>query len=149
MRLEDEIKSDKFESIHQKAMLQILFTASWFNNHHDKLLKPAGISAQQYNILRILRGAYPEAISMKEIKARALNKTPHLTRMTQKLLQAGLIQCSPDPKDKRVTLNSITPVGLELLESLNKAMQQIDAISHKLDANEAQLLSDLLEKIRS
>lgn len=149
MKLEEEIKSDKFESPQQKAILEILFTSSWLNNKHEQLLKPYGISTQQYNILRILRGAAPHAISMKEIKERAINKTPHLTRMTQKLLASGYISCTANKEDKRVTLNAITEEGLQLLNDLEDAMNQFNKIAAKLNRKEAQQLADLLEKLRN
>ena len=65
MRIEDEIRQKKFKSEYQKAHINILFTAAWLNQQNQQILKPLGISSQQFNILRILRGMHPQPVVLK------------------------------------------------------------------------------------
>ncbi len=148
MILEEEIKQTQFRNIHQKAVLNLLFTANWIQNKQRELFEPFGITGQQYNILRILRGQHPHRISGAEIKNRMLDKNSDVSRLLDRLLAKGLIEKSQCPNDKRASDIGIADKGLTLLRSLDNEMNRSDAKVLDLTDSEAALLSDLLDKSR-
>jgi DNA-binding MarR family transcriptional regulator len=147
MKIEDEIKQQKFRSNHQKALLNLLYTASWLQGNQQHFFKPFKITAQQFNILRILKGQHPSAISATEIKARMLDKNSDVSRLLDRLVGKNLISKTTCPKDKRATDVTIAEAGLALLETLDAYQDEIDGILSLTDA-EALQLSDLLDKSR-
>lgn len=135
----------KFESKKIKALINIKFTSNWLNSKENSFFKPYGISPQQFNILRILRGAKKE-IKVQNIKDRMIERAPNATRLMDKLFDKNLIGRFRCEDDRRVVYVNITKTGLNLL-------QQIDALNNisfldKLSEQEAATLSDLLDKIR-
>lgn len=128
-----------------KALLNIIYTANWVSSHQNAFFKPYGISPQQYNILRILRGA-GEAISVQTIKDRMLERAPNATRLMDKLCAKNLIERIPCPEDRRVVHIGITKQGMALLKKIDKEFK--DDLLENLSMAEAKTLSDLLDKIR-
>ena len=147
MKIEDEIKQQKFRSNHQKALLNLLYTASWLQGNQQHFFKPFKITAQQFNILRILKGQHPSAISATEIKARMLDKNSDVSRLLDRLVRKNLISKATCPKDKRATDVTIAEPGLALLETLDAYQNEIDSILSLTDAEALQLI-DLLDKCR-
>ncbi|MEP5338684.1 MAG: MarR family transcriptional regulator [Algibacter sp.] len=128
-----------------KALLNIIYTANWINSKQNTFFKPFGISPQQFNILRILRGA-GEAIKVQAIKERMLERAPNATRLMDKLCDKQLIKRLACPDDRRVVHIEITTKGLELLKVIDKDLKE--DLLENLSITEAILLSDLLDKIR-
>jgi len=128
-----------------KALLNIIYTANWISSKQSTFFKPFGISSQQYNILRILKGA-GKAIKVQTIKERMLERAPNATRLMDKLSDKKLIKRLPCPGDRRVVHIEITNEGLELINEISKVFK--DDILENLTVNEAGILSDLLDKIR-
>ncbi len=128
-----------------KALLNIIYTANWINSKQNDFFKPFGISPQQYNILRILRGA-GEAISVQTIKDRMLERAPNATRLMDKMCSKKLIERVPCPGDRRVVHIEITKQGLKLLNQIDADFKE-DVLKN-LTQKEASILSDLLDKIR-
>lgn len=149
MIIEEEIKQKKFKSPHQKAVLNLLFTANWIQNKQRELFEPFGITGQQYNMLRILRGKHPEPIAAVEIKSRMLDKNSDVSRLLDRLIGKNLVQKNQCPNDKRSSDISITESGLDLLNSLDSAINNLDSHFLNLSKEEAKQLSDLLDKSRS
>jgi DNA-binding MarR family transcriptional regulator len=147
MKIEEEIKQPKFKSGHQKAVINLLYTASWLQGRQQDFFKPFNITPQQFNILRILKGQYPKSISGTEIKARMLDKNSDVSRLLDRLVAKNLISKQICPNDKRATDVSITEQGLELLRDLDKFQSQIDEVM-SLTEEEALQLSNLLDKSR-
>ena len=147
MKIEDEIKQPRFKSPHQKAVINLIFTSSWLQHQQQSFFKDAGITAQQFNILRILKGKLPEAISAKEIKSRMLDKNSDVSRLLDRLLAKGLISKRTCPNDKRAFDVTITESGLTILQSLDKKQKAIDQVLRLTD-DEANTLSNLLDKAR-
>jgi DNA-binding MarR family transcriptional regulator len=147
MKLEEEIKQQKFRSGHQKALLNLLYTASWVQGKQQNFFKPFKITAQQFNILRILKGQHPAAISATEIKARMLDKNSDVSRLLDRLVAKDLISKTTCPNDKRATDVTITTSGMELLKTLENYQGQIDGVL-SLSEEEAFHLSELLDKCR-
>lgn len=135
----------KFPSIRVKAMINLKYTANWLNSQENEFFKPYGISPQQYNILRILRGA-GEAMKVQAIKDRMIDRAPNATRLMDKLCAKNLIERIACPEDRRVVHIKITNDGLDLLKKITETMP-INFLENLTD-EEAKLLSDLLDKIR-
>ncbi|WP_055444643.1 MarR family winged helix-turn-helix transcriptional regulator [Lacinutrix himadriensis] len=134
-----------FPNLKIKAMLNIMFTANWIHSYHYSFYSPFKISSQQYNILRILKGA-EEALKVQTIKERMVEKSPNTTRLMDKLCAKDFIERIACPSDRRVVHIKITSQGLKLLEDISKANRK-DLLKNLTD-DEAIQLSDLLDKIR-
>lgn len=148
MKIEDEIKQQKFKSEHQKAVINLLYTASWLQGKQQDFFKPFNITLQQFNILRILKGQHPKSISGTEIKARMLDRNSDVSRLLDRLVAKNLISKQTCPNDKRATDVNITDTGLDLLRSLDKYQSEIDGVL-SLNEEEAVQLSQLLDKCRN
>jgi len=102
----------------------------------------------QFNVLRILRGAN-SALMMHTIKERMVEKSPNTTRLLDKLELKKFISRCHDAKDKRAVLVSITQQGLDILSNIDEDLKDEDFLNTNLSDEEAELLSSLLDKIRS
>lgn len=148
MELEEEIKQTKFKSEQQKAILNILFTANWIQNLQKEFFEPYGITGQQFNILRILRGQHPNRICAYELKSRMLDKNSDVSRLLDRLIGKKLVDKSPSKKDKRASEIRITTQGLALLNEIDSLINTLDSRILKLSATDAAKLSALLDKCR-
>lgn len=135
----------KFANERIKAIINIKYTANWINSHENEFFRPYGISPQQYNILRILRGA-GEPIKVQLIKDRMIERAPNATRLMDKLCDKGYIERVRCEHDRRVVYISITHEGLKLLADIDKNIK-LDFLENLTD-EEASVLSNLLDKIR-
>lgn len=147
MKIEDEIKQSKFKDPFQKAVINLLFTASWLQTKHQDFFKSAGITNQQFNILRILKGQHPKSTSATEIKSRMLDKNSDVSRLLDRLVLKKFITKQVCPNDKRAADITITKEGLAILAELDKRQTEIDRVLNLTEA-EAKQLSDLLDKGR-
>lgn len=148
MKIEEEIKQNKFHSPFQKAVINIIYTANWIQHHQQQFFKPHGLTGQQFNILRILKGQYPGSISVSEIKSRMLDKNSDVSRLLHRLENKHLIVKETCPSDKRAANVFITEKGLMLLEQLNEEQKSLDEVL-SLSEEEALQLSSLLDKARA
>lgn len=121
-RIGEELQS-RFESEQQKAMLNVLFTANWIRTMQTAFFKPYGISPQQYNILRILRGAR-DRVKMQDVKGRMIDRAPNATRLADKLIAKGLVQRERCVEDGRVIYARISAKGLEVLAGIDRAQKE-------------------------
>ncbi|WP_248723053.1 MarR family winged helix-turn-helix transcriptional regulator [Seonamhaeicola sp. ML3] len=137
--------NSKFDNNKVKALINIIYTSNWINSHQNEYFKSFGISPQQFNILRILRGA-GEPIKVQTIKERMIERAPNATRLMDKLCAKNLINRLPCPGDRRVVHIEITSSGLELLKNIDKDFNE-DLLKN-LTEDEAAQLSYLLDKIR-
>lgn len=134
-----------FPNEHVKALINIKYTANWLDTIGNELMKPAKISVQQYNILRILRGA-GEAITIKDVKERMIEKSPNATRLMDKLCDKNMIKRSRCEEDRRVVFVEITSKGLETIKKVK--IEKFDAQMEKITEEEARTLNRILDKIR-
>lgn len=134
-----------FPSNKVKAFINIKYTANWISSKENDFFKPYGISPQQYNILRILRGA-KEPTKVQVIKDRMIERAPNATRLMDKLCDKKLIERVRCDHDRRVVYISISNQGLELLKTIDENID-FDFINN-LSEEEAIQLSNLLDKIR-
>lgn len=146
-RIEEEIRQTKFTSIHQKAVVNLIFTSNWLQTKQKDFFKGFGITGQQFNILRILKGQYPKSISGTDIKSRMLDRNSDVSRLLDRLVAKKLITKTTCPNDKRASDVSITDEGLTLLAEINKTRKQDSVLS--LSDEEASMLSNLLDKARA
>ena len=149
MKIDDEIQQKQFRNPHQKAAINLIFSAAWLNHRHAQALKPVGISVQQFNILRILRGMHPEPATVKLLTERMLDKMSNASRLVDKLKLKGLVEREACHEDRRRVNVRITKDGLELLAMASmKIEEQEEALSFCLSVQEAETLSQLLDKFR-
>lgn len=146
-RIEEEIRQEKFTSVHQKAVVNLIYTSNWLQNRQQEFFKTFGITGQQFNILRILKGQYPKSISGTEIKNRMLDRNSDVSRLLDRLAAKKLITKNTCPNDKRASDVNITEAGLALLDEVNKDQLQDHVLA--LSDKEACQLSDLLDKARN
>jgi DNA-binding MarR family transcriptional regulator len=148
LKLEEAIKQKRFESPQIKAMLNIMYTANWLMGEFRDVYKPFGITPQQYNVLRILRGKHPESINPSEIKEVMIDKNPDITRLCDRLLAMGLIGRSIDSDNRRKMNIVITDQGLHLLAQIQPLLTERQTqILHRSEIN-FELLSELLDELR-
>jgi DNA-binding MarR family transcriptional regulator len=149
--LRKEIKQVKaWSSREEEAFLNLLRTADVLSRGEAVVLKSANLSPNQYNALRILRGAGPDGVTCSEIGDRLIERDPDVTRMIDKLEERGLMRRTRDSRDRRVYRNAITATGLELLAALDEPLGAIHKrqMGHLGQEKLATLIS-LLEEARS
>lgn len=145
MKIEEEIKQPVFKSPLQKALLNLIYTSNWLQGRQQNFFKAFNITLTQYNILRILRGQHPKSISATDIKARMLDRNSDVSRLLDRLAAKNLISKSTCQNDRRSADVAITQDGLDLLTAIG---DKIDEQTLYLTSEEAELLSDLLDKSR-
>lgn len=148
MEIDREIVQSKFKSPLQKAVVNILFTSSWFHSRQAKVLKPFGVTSQQYNILRILRGQHPNPATITLLTERMLDKMSNASRLVEKLLAKGLVERSVCPSDRRQAHVVINEAGLALLKKMEEVMDNSEKGIGQLTDQELETLSHLLDKLR-
>lgn len=148
MKIEDEIQQQKFKSEEQKLMVNLVYTTNWLNAKYDVFFKDSDITIQQYNVLRILRGQYPNPCSIKLIKERMLDRMSDASRIVDKLKTKKLLIRKECPNDRRSVDVMITDKGLELLKSLDYIDENSKNIFKSLSSQEVSQLNILLDKLR-
>ena len=118
--LRDEIKQTKpFTSLEQEAQLNIVRTSAVLLDDAEQLFRPYGITATQYNVLRILRGSEPGGLCRNELRDRMLTRMPDMTRLLDRMEDAGLVARAREDEDRRMVRSRITDPGLKLLAELD------------------------------
>ncbi len=148
MELEEEIKQKKFGNEHEKMAVNILFTASWLDSANLKRFKPHGITPQQYNVLRILRGSHPKKLMLFDIASRMIDKNSNATRLVEKLRVSGLVTREQCPENRRQVDIAITAKGMELLAEIDKDAENWHQLLKTLTAADCKLVNTLLDKLR-
>lgn len=146
MEIGKEIKS-KFKSPQQKAIINIRFTSNWMAQKQNSYMAKFDLSMAQFNVLRILRGAN-DILNVNTIKERMVEKSPNTTRLMDKLIEKNLIERVRCEKDRRVVYVKIVQKGLDVLSQIDKDFEDIFLFADKLSNEEAETLSNLLDKLR-
>lgn len=148
VKLEQAIQSNKFINEMQKASLNILYTAWWLKTKMSSELKEYGLTHEQYNVLRILKGKFPEQMCVKDISCRMIEKSSNVPRIIDRLVIKKLVKRENSANDKRETVITLTQSGITILgattEKINSLMQETLSINK----NDALQLNSLLEKLR-
>ena len=138
-----------FRSVAEEAMLSVYRTSEVLVRGTVELLRPYGLTATQYNVLRILRGAGDEGLPCSEIGARIVTHEPDVTRLLDRLQRMGHVERERATTDRRVVLTRITPAGMELLARLDGPVNELDQRRlGVLSEKELHTLIDLLATVR-
>lgn len=146
MKIEEAINTN-FISEQQKAIVNIRYTSNWLSNIQNSFMKEFDLTMPQFNVLRILRGA-KQALNIQTIKDRMVEKSPNSTRLLDKLEAKSFILRCNDSEDKRAVMVSITEGGLAVLNKIDEELKDKDFFNVSLSDKEAELLSNLLDKLR-
>ena len=149
MKIEDEIKSVKFRNMQHKAALNIIITANWIHASNIEIFKKYKLTVQQYNVLRILRGQFPNPCNLLSIRERMLDKMSDVSRIIERLRINGFVDRVLCANDRRAVDVLITKKGLDLLKKMEKEEEKIDGVMKNISDIEAKKLNDLLDKLRS
>lgn len=148
MKLEEEIKQSKFVSEKQKALINIIYTANWISSVQHKIFKKNSLTAPQYNVLRILRGNSPKALTVSSIQERMLDKMSNASRLVDKLVEKGFAARTINGEDRRQVDVTITNSGLNVLDKIAPDLQQFHDETICVDEAEAEIVNKVLDKIR-
>ena len=147
MTLEKDINQQVFRSEYQKAIINLIYTFNWVNEKINRRFEPFDITQQQFNILRILRGA-GQPLSTLQIRQRMLDKMSDTSRIVDRLVKKGMVKKSTCREDRRLVDVLLTDKGKKLLQSMDGMNEELDSVFKHLSNEEAKLLNVLLDKIR-
>lgn len=146
--LKQRLKQRKFRNPRQEVTLNLILASNFVRQMVDEICAEFGITSQQYNILRILRGAHPDGYRCAEIRERMLDRAPDITRRLDALEEMGLVKRRRSSEDRRAVVSQITQRGLDLLAAIDPYMDQADArIAERLSLKDCRELSALCEKL--
>jgi DNA-binding MarR family transcriptional regulator len=148
VKLEEAIKSTKFKNEVHKAGLNILYTAWWLKTVMSKELKEFGLTHEQYNVLRILKGKYPEQMCVRDIACRMIEKSSNVPRIIDRLELKKLVKRSTSAVDKRETVITLTQSGITILDATTARVNKIMDGTLLISEQDATSLNLLLEKVR-
>lgn len=151
MSIETDIKQTvPFKTPYHRVMVNLMYTSNWIADSQMRVLKPFGLTLQQYNVLRILRGQHPNPVKVSDITERMLDKMSNASRLVDKLVAKKLVLRTECPSDRRAVDVVITDQGLALLNRLDVHQAKWDVTQgSKLTEEEAVYLSQLLDRLRS
>jgi DNA-binding MarR family transcriptional regulator len=148
MTLEKDINQQIFRSEYQKSIINLIYTFNWVNEKLNKSFEPFDITQQQFNILRILRGA-GEPLSTLQIRQRMLDKMSDTSRIVDRLVKKGMVKKSTCREDRRLVDVLLTDKGKKLLQTMDGLNEEMEAVFKYLSEDEARQLNKLLDKIRT
>ncbi len=149
MKLEDEIKQAQFKTEHHKLMINLLYTTSWLQRMQSSILRPHDITPEQYNILRILRGSKGVQMSLNEISGRMIDRASNTSRLIDKLVAKKWAIRKICPDDRRQSEIAITEKGLDLLDKLQKPIDEITEQFSIISVNDCKKFNQALDEIRN
>ncbi len=133
----------------QKALVNIYFTNNWLHNEYHVVLKEYNITAQQFNILKILNEVYPKPMMASTIKLQMLDKSSDITRLVERLLEKNLVVRRQDQKNRRKINIKLNIIGHDLITKMDKDVGNFQRLVEHLSDKEIKQLNSLLNKIRS
>jgi DNA-binding MarR family transcriptional regulator len=149
MKTIEEAIQSRFRNEKHKAIVNILYTAKYIESKIENFIKPYHLTHQQYNILRIVRGAAGKPVSLKYIKERMLDKMPDASRIVDKLYQKSLLKRVECAQDRRSVDITITEKGLDLLAKIDESATEMDNTLELLQDEQLQALNHLLNLVRA
>lgn len=149
MALEHDIKQNKFTSEYQKLVINIAYTNGYLTNLLNNFLKPYGLSMQQYNVLRILRGQHPEPVSINSITDRMIDKMSNASRLVAKLQLKSMVARNKCAIDRRQVDVCITSKGLDVLAEIDEKMINYENQFSHIDIGDAQIVNRVLDELRN
>src|SRR5450432_3962872 len=148
MTLEKDINQQVFRSEYQKSIINLIYTFNWVNEKLNRSFEPFDITQQQFNILRILRGA-GQPLSTLQIRQRMLDKMSDTSRIVDRLIKKGMVKKTVCHEDRRLVDILLTDKGKKLLQTMDGLNDEMESIFKYLSKAEARQLNIYLDKIRS
>jgi len=150
MSINKEIKQDTFSSEQQRLIMNLVFTGNTLSADSNRMFKKYDLTNQQFNVLRILRGQKGCAITVKDIESRMLDKSSNVSRLIDKLLKKEYVARIACCEDRRRVDVKITEKGMSFLSSVDGEVLVIeDKFVNAISVEEAQLVNDILDKLRT
>ncbi len=147
MKIDDAIQS-KFRSEKHRVAVNLIYTTNWYMGQIETIFKAQDITHQQFNILRIIRGAHPKPVTVKYIRERMLDKMSDVSRIVEKLREKGCLERKECADDRRNVDITITEKGLENLQVLDKLIEPLEALFDIFSPLELTMFNELLDKFR-
>lgn len=147
--IEAALKTTQFKSEVHRASLNILYTAWFIKAESNAVLKKYGLTQEQYNVLRILKGSHPKSLCVKDIGSRMIERSSNVPRIIDKLVLKKLVKRTGSAVDKRETVNSISDAGIALLEASTKLLEVRWKTMFALSETDAKSLNTLIDKMRN
>ncbi|HXA01659.1 MAG TPA: MarR family transcriptional regulator [Cytophagaceae bacterium] len=148
MRLEEEIKQKEFRNENHKAIVNLIYTFNWLDSKARTFFKQFELTPQQFNILRILRGQHPKPCTIILLKERMLDKECDASRIVERLRLKELLERTQSSSDRRSVDIMISEKGLELLNEIDKKIDNFNNIISSLSKEDLLKLNQLLDKAR-
>ncbi len=148
MRIDEEIQTTNFEDNYHKVIINIAYTEGWLSNLIRPHFEKYNLTNQQFNILRILRGQYPKPATVNLLKERMIDKMSDASRIVDRLVQKELVSRCTNVKDRRAVDVRISEKGLDILKQMDAEFKIKDLLKSHLTVEEAETLSNLLDKLR-
>jgi DNA-binding MarR family transcriptional regulator len=149
MTIEEAIKTNKFKDMKHKATINLMYTSYIMRTQLSTILKVYDLTPEQYNVLRILKGKHPEAMCVRDIGSRMIEKSSNVPRIVDRLVAKKLVKRTTSKEDKRETLISLTEKGIEQLAAATKAGDDLEMNIAGITEEEATVLNEILEKMRA
>ena len=149
MGIEKEISYHQFRSEYEKILVNIYYTNNWLFEKYEQTLSKYNLTAQQFNVLKILFASYPKPIMISNIKERMLDKNSDRTRIVDRLLSKNLISRRRDQSNRRKVIVKLNVIGYHLMVKMNKEVEVFENLVTHLSPKEATSLNMLLDKIRN
>jgi len=148
MQIEKEIQSTKFEDNYHKLLINISYTYGWISNITRQQFEKYNLTSQQFNILRILRGQYPNPATINLLKERMIDKMSDASRIVDRLVQKGMVSRCTNNNDRRAVDIRISDKGLDILAKMDLEFKAKDILKDNITETEASIISDMLDKLR-
>jgi DNA-binding MarR family transcriptional regulator len=148
MGLEQDLKQGRFANEYEKLVVNILFTSSWLSSLNATRLKPFGLTPEQYNVLRILRGSHPKPMMLADITSRMIDRNSNATRLVEKLKLKGFVNREICATNRRQVDISVTDEGLSVLKSIDEGLDEWLQKLNTIPKTEVEELNNLLDKLR-
>jgi DNA-binding MarR family transcriptional regulator len=148
MKLENEIVQEIFRNEFHKLAVNIIYTYGWLMRFNTNFLQKFDLTPQQYNVLRILRGQYPNPANINLLKERMLDKMSDASRLVERLKAKSLVDKNISKNDKRHAQVIINNNGLNLLKKIDELDGSFDKAFSLLNTEETKTLNNLLDKLR-
>ncbi len=149
MKLEEALKTNKFVNEKHRATLNLIYTSYWLRDSLSKKLKDElGMTVEQHNVLRILKGSHPKQMCVKDIASRLVERSSNVPRIIDRLVTKKLVKRVQSKEDKRETLILLTDLGIEVTATARELVEQETDRMVNLSEKEAVILNGLMEKLR-
>lgn len=148
MNVDKQLNTSTYENQKHRLRVNLLYSSYWLTEHIADFLKPFGITQQQFNILRILRGKGQEPISTKELRERMIVSGSDTSRLLDRLIEKGFAWKRPCPHDARSIQAFISEAGEKLLTHIDNQIHELDNVMGNLSEKETLVLNQLLNKMR-